>query len=84
MFFKKNIGVCFLFYGVCVYFFFCLFFCWFFFWGGGGGGFGGCLLLFFWLCFSMFCLKIRFTLTNLVDSGEMSHNAAFHLSLHCL
>ena len=29
-------------------------------------------------------LRIGFTLTNSVQPDEMQHDAAFHLSLHCL
>ena len=29
-------------------------------------------------------MKILFVLENSADPGEMQHNAAFHLGLHCL
>ena len=32
----------------------------------------------------LFSLKIDFVLANSAEHGEMLHNAAFHLGLHCL
>ena len=29
-------------------------------------------------------MKVDFILANSVDSGEMQHDAAFHLGFHCL
>ena len=37
--------------------------------------------------YQLWCISIHkdvFTLTNILDPGEMMHHAAFHLGLHCL